>query len=267
VSGPQGSGPAREVERELEALFGSSELARSGVVHVSYVARDAQGRLCPLRMGPEVPRSETDSFVLGLCRARADALLTSALNVRSEPGLSHRLTGRWAPALAAYRAALGKHEAPRCAILTRSGDLPREHPLWSDGTPKVLLTAPERVETLTALWNDRAQIVGLERPSARGACDWLCASGAALVSVEAGPSTANALYEDPSRVDELLLTLWEDAPENPALRAAPLAEDALLFRGLALSGSSRRIEAGHVFHFQHWARAAPGQSEGRPFSS
>lgn len=267
MSGPQGSGPAHEVERELDALFGSSQLARAGVVHVSYVARDAQGRLCPLRIGPGVPRSETDSFVLGLCRARADALLTSPQNVRSEPGLSHQLTGRWAPALAAYRAALGKHEAPRCAILTRSGDLPREHPVWNDGTPKVLLTPPDRVETLTALWGDRAQIVGLERPSARSACGWLLASGAALVSVEAGPSTANALYEEPSLVDELLLTLWEDAPDDPALRAAPLAEDARLFQGLALSGSSQRLEAGHVFHFQRWARAAPPKSEVRPFSS
>jgi riboflavin biosynthesis pyrimidine reductase len=255
VSGPQGSGPAHVVERELEALFGSSQLARAGVVHVSYVARDAAGRLCPLRIGPGVPRSETDSFVLGLCRARADALLTSPQNVRSEPGLSHRLTGRWAPSLAAYRAALGKHEAPRCALLTRSGDLPREHPLWSDGTAKVLLTAPDRVEALAARWGDRAQVAGLPAPSARSACRWLLASGAALVSVEAGPTTANALYDPPALVDELLLTVWEDAPPVRALLADPLPEDARLFQGLALRGSSRRVEQGHDFRFERWTRA------------
>jgi riboflavin biosynthesis pyrimidine reductase len=245
---------ARDVERELAALFGSSPLTRTGVVHVTYAARDAQGRLCPLRIGPGVPRSETDFFVLSACRARADAILTSAQNVRSEPGLSHALSGRWAAALAAYRLALGKHAAPRVAILTRSGDLPQPHPIWNDGTPKVLVTGVEHAEGLAARWAGSAQVAGLAAPSARSACAWLRAQGAGLISVEAGPTSAGALYQEPSLVDELLLTLWEDASPHAALLAPPLPEDALLVRGLSLAGSAQREEAGHSFRFERWAR-------------
>jgi riboflavin biosynthesis pyrimidine reductase len=250
------SGPAREAEREIEALFGAGELPQSGLVHVVYAARDPQGRLCPLRIGPALPRSETDFFVLGLCRARADALLTTAENVRSEPELSHRLAGRWAAALAAYRQQLGKTEAPRCAILTRSGELPREHPVWSDGTPKVLLTGGERVEALSQRWGERAQVVGLASPSARSACAWLLASGAGLVSVEAGPATAGALYDDPPLVDELFLTLWQGAAPDPSWLAQPLPEDGRLFHGLALAGSAQRSESGQRFRFGRWTRHA-----------
>jgi riboflavin biosynthesis pyrimidine reductase len=255
-----------EVERELDALYGSSTLCRAGVVHVTYAARDRRGRLCPLRIGNGTPRSETDFFVLSLCRARADALLTSAENVRREPTLSHRLGGRWAQALAAYRRdRLGKPETLDCAILTRSGDLPSEHPLWSDGTRKTLLTSPERVSALRARFAGRADVVGLEASSsgshpskspARSACAWLRANGAELVSVEAGPSTAAALYAEPPAIDELLLTVWEGAPTDADTLAGALPEDARLFGGLSLTGSSRRSEGGHTFRFERWARAA-----------
>jgi riboflavin biosynthesis pyrimidine reductase len=250
------SGPARAVQQEIEALFGAGELLQSGRVHVVYATRDAQGRLRPLRIGPATPRSETDYFVLSLCRARADALLTTAENVRSEPDLSHRLAGRWAVPLAAYRAQLGKAGPPRCAILTRSGELPREHPVWSDGTPKILLTGGERVEALSARWTECAQVVGLPSPSARSACAWLRASGAGLVSVEAGPATAGALYDDPPLVDELFITLLQGAAPDPSWLAPPLPEDARLFRGLTLAGSAQRSEGGHDFRFERWVRHA-----------
>jgi riboflavin biosynthesis pyrimidine reductase len=244
------------VERELEALFGTRDLPRAGVVHVTFAARDPRGRLCPLRLEAQIPHGETDFFVLSLCRARADALLTSAQNLRAEPALRHALVGRWGPALAAYRqGTLGKREPPRCAILTRSGDLPREHPLWGEPTPKLLLSGADQLEALRARWGERARTVGLEAPSARSACAFLHADGAALISIEAGPNTAATLYDAPPLVDELMLTLWEDAPPDPALFADPLPEDARLFAGLTLVGSARRVEGGQHFHFQRWTRS------------
>ena len=264
---PEVSGVAAlEVTRELEALYGRSSLCSAGVVHVTLAARDASGRLCAVRIDPRAPRSETDFFALNLCRARADAVLTTGENVRREPRLSHQLEGPWAPALAAYRRdVLGKSQPLTCAILTGSGNLPEEHPLWRDGTSKILLTSPECAEEIASRFADRAQVVGLSALSARSACAWLREHGAALVSVEAGPSTVSGLYvearprarerrEEPPSVDELLLTVWEDAPPDEGLLAGALPEDARLFRGLSLAASSRRVEAGHTFRFERWAR-------------
>jgi hypothetical protein len=67
-----------------------------------------------------------------------------------------------------------------------------------------------------------------------------------------------ALYEAPARVDELLLTVWEAAEAAPVMLAGPLPEDALLFAGLTLAGSSRRNEGGHGFRFECWQRSTAG---------
>jgi riboflavin biosynthesis pyrimidine reductase len=242
------------VERELEALYGSTQLCRAGVVHVTHVARAPSGRLAALEIGPWSPHSPTDFFVLNLCRARADAILTSAENLRREPQLSHALQGPWAAALSAYRRALlGDVEAPLCAILTRSGALPQDHAVWSDGTRKLVLTSPEREAEVRARVGELARVLALEGLSARSACSWLTANGARLVSIEAGPSSARGLYEPPAQVDELLLTHWESAPPDARL-AGELPEDDALFQGLRLAGSARRSEGSQSFRFERWVR-------------
>ena len=67
---------ASEVASRLRSLYGTTELLRAGVVHVTAVARSAQGPLRVLKIDASSPKSESDFFVLNLCRARADAILT-----------------------------------------------------------------------------------------------------------------------------------------------------------------------------------------------
>lgn len=243
---------ASEVAARLLSLYGTTELVRAGVVHVTAVARAGDGRLHVLKINASSPQSESDFFVLNLCRARADAILTSAANLRDEPSLVSSLLGPAAPALALYRSqALGKHGPPVCALMTRGGDLPLDHPLWSDGTTKLVLTTPEAQLSVAARLGSRAEVVGVSGLDARAAVALLHARGLPLVSIEAGPSLNAALYRPPPQVDELLLSICEVALEDGALGGA-LVEDAALFAGLSCVAECVRAERSGPWRFQRW---------------
>lgn len=250
---------ASEVASRLRSLYGTTELLRAGVVHVTAVARSAQGPLRVLKIDACSPKSESDLFVLNLCRARADAILTSAGNLRDEPSLVSSLMGPSADSLAHYRSeTLGKGSPPVCALMTRGGDLPLAHPLWSDGTPKLVLTTPEAQQAVAARLGSRAEVVGVEALDARVAVAFLHARGLPLVSIEAGPSVNAALYRPPSQVDELLLSICEVALPDDALGGA-LVEDAALFAGLSCVAESPRDEQSGRWRFQRWvARVSAG---------
>lgn len=249
-------GDVSDVLAELRALYGSEQLCTRGVVHVAHVARAMGDLLHPIRIEAGAPHSATDFFVLNLCRARADAILTSSENLRREPQLTMALQGPWAAALARYRRdVLGKTQAPVCALLTRSGDLPLDHALWNDGTRKYVLTTPTRAGALQHALGSRAQVVAIADLDARSACQTLQARGAALISVEAGPSVASALYEPPSRVNELLLTEWVTY-DGVASLATALPDKARLFAGLSRRGECERTEHGQRFRFSRWSQPA-----------
>jgi len=245
---------ASEVALAVEALYGRRELATEGVVHVSAVTRAEDGLLHVLKIGPKSPKSATDFFVLNLCRARCDAILTTAANLRAEPDLMHTLQGPWATHLGRYRESLGKSTPPTCVILTGSGDVPAEHPVWDDGTPKVVLTTESAASALRWLVGDRAEVVPVRALDARRACEVLRERGHGLISVEAGPTTARGLYEPPSAVDELLLSICDDSALHPELIGEALPDDARMFRGrLRTSEQTRREESGS-WRFQRWIR-------------
>jgi riboflavin biosynthesis pyrimidine reductase len=234
-------------------LYGPERLIRAGVVHVTSAVRTAGGPLRVIAIGAGAPRSATDFFVLNLCRARCDGLLTTAAILRSEPGVVHTLQGPWAAALSAYRReVLGKHAPPVCAIMTRSAELPLEHPVWRDGTDKLLLTTPEAAAGLRASLGSRAEVVPVAGLDARRALDALRARGLELISVEAGPSTTGSLYEPPSAVDELLLSLYDGAGEAIQLGGA-LSPD--LLRERVATADTKREEESGSWRFQRWLRA------------
>jgi riboflavin biosynthesis pyrimidine reductase len=250
----------RDVARALIELYGSAEPPGPGVLHIMHVARAPGGYLSALRIGtPTTPKSESDFFVVNAARAHADAILTSAENLRREPTLSHALQGPWADALARYRReVLHKDVPPTVAILTRSGDLPRPHPVWRDGTPKLIFTPADTSPPARDVAEEDGRTVALPNLDAASACHWLHAHDLPLISVEAGPHTVRALYSA-QIVSELWLTHWESVT-NDAEFAGALPEDATLFRGLELVGSTRRSEGGHQFRFERWRRRAPNQN-------
>ncbi len=249
----------RDVARELESLYGSAQPPLPGVLHIVHAARAADGRLSVLRIGaPSTPKSESDFFVVNAARAHADAILTSAENLRREPQLSHALQGPWAGALAQYRREVLRKSAPlTVAILTRTGDLPSPHPVWSEGTTKLVLTPagtspPPRKRARERATTDPVHYIPVPNLDAVSAAHYLHARGLPLVSVEAGPRTVSALY-DAQAVSELWLTRWQSVTSDAEFAGA-LPEDALLFHGLTLLGSAQRNEGGHDFRFERWTR-------------
>lgn len=256
---------ASEVALAIEALYGARTLIAEGVIHVSAATRGRDGRLYVIKIGPQSPKSSTDFFVLNLCRARCDAILTTAANLRAEPDLSHGLQGPWARQLAVYRrAALAKQAPPTCAILTGSGDLPVAHPVWEDGTPKLVLTSESAAPALRWVLGSRAEVVGVPKLDARRACAYLRETrGLKLISVEAGPSTARALYEPPTVVDELLLSTFLE-PLRDALIGYALPDEAVLLRERAAGGEQTRKEESGRWRFQRWVRVEQAPSLAPP---
>ena len=255
-------GQVSEVERSIRALYGARALATQGVVHVTAAVRTG-GAIRVIRIGQGAPKSDTDFFVLNLCRARADAILTTAENLRCEPALRHDLQGAAGAALARFRRqVLGKEQPPTCAILTRSGDLPLDHAVWSDWTRKVVLSPRSLDARVAARLGESVRLVCLEQLDARTACAWLHSAGAPLISVEAGPTTARTLYGaegEAGGVDELLLSLYEGAAPAPLGGALPTG----LTSGLELISELVHDEPSGRWRFQRWARErGSGRSQG-----
>lgn len=203
----------QDVSTLAKVIYRSSVSDHTGVCHIAAVWRDPHGGHRILRLTANTPEGAYDRFVLGLCRARADAILTTGRILRSEPGLTHDYLGpsTLRHALAEWRLqSLGKTESVRSVILTSGEQLPRSHPLFQGRTRPVIVTSSEGARRLGA-WAAAAavHVVTMAEPSAAQALRFVRESlGARTISIEAGPHTALPLYQSPSLVDELWLSVY-----------------------------------------------------------
>ena len=211
---------AADVERLAEVLYGSrpSHLGRhwgTGVLHPTSVWRGAQGdadKPMTLRIGDQTPKSEWDDLALGLARARADAIITSGRILRTEPNLRHDMPGPGSlpTALAEWRRERGKSKPPLSLIMSLSGEIDLEHPLFG-GPGRVLVYTSERgAWHLDSRAADAAvEVQAVAEPTAQGAIDFARAAfGCATISIEAGPSISRRLYDEPAAIDEVLLSTY-----------------------------------------------------------
>jgi riboflavin biosynthesis pyrimidine reductase len=88
-----------------------------------------------------------DQWIMGLLRARADAVTVGANTLRSEP--EHLWTAGFifpadAAAFADLRAQEGRRQTPLQVFMTRSGDLPTDAAVFADGTLEVIVATTER---------------------------------------------------------------------------------------------------------------------------
>ena len=213
---------AADVEAFAARLYGGSCPAPvPGVSHVTACWRRPgalpTSPLVTLKINEHTPKSAEDTFALGFARARADAILVSGKLLRDEPTTTFGLPGPSAPALARYRqeSAL-RFDAPLLVVLTRSGDVDPGHVAFADGpgAPRPLvLTGPDGAEKLAPrVAGTRVEVQVLEALGPRSAVAWLRdARGCARVSIEAGPTASRALYDAPSLVDELSLSVFEES--------------------------------------------------------
>jgi len=243
-----------EIDRLARALYGPQPREVRGVLHVVSAVAANDGRLHVIQIGPRAPQSDTDFFVLNYWRAHADAILTSAQVVRSEPKLSHELQSAHAAELELFRVhALKKTEPPLCAILTRSGSLPLEHRVWQDRTRNLVLTTPERADALRGSLGNRAEVAGVDALDPARAVAWLREQGAETILIETGPSTVATLYE-PMQVDHLMLSRCEGRVDRQAIGLA-LPEHDKMFAGMTRVASTLRDERSGSWRFERYDRA------------
>ena len=202
-----------EVERRVVEIYGSDLLGDRGVIHVTSVWAESARRLVALRIGSETPRSETDSFVLNVARARADAIVTTGKILREEEQLTHDFQGAKgvAETFTTWRKErLGKHEPPISLVLTTGQNLDLEHPLFACGTLPMVFTSVESGERIRESAVSRGiEVVSRPTPSLRDAIAYLRDHHRAEnIVIESGLSTSRSLYEPPVLLNELMLSIY-----------------------------------------------------------
>lgn len=244
------------LEARLEALYGRGiDWARAtGVVHVAAIGAASRAVLA---VGAQGPASETDRFVLGFARARADAIVTTGAILRAEPDLVHRYADdpEQEAGWRRFRAErLGRSGPPELVVVTAGAALPLAHPALQAAHRSVVLTTAAgraRLEECIAraanaardasaapAIGSRLERVALDAPPGdtasaflARAIDWLrSVRGHETILLESGPSATIGLYAA-SRpwIDELLLSVFEGEafpavagprfPDPPTLRA------------------------------------------------
>ncbi len=223
---------SRSLDRRIDALFGPGIDWRleNGVVHVTAIGASSRAALA---IGPDAPRSETDRFVLGFARARADVIVTTGAILRAEPELVHRTAEDPAQAAAwtRWRAErLGRTEPPELLVLSASGALDLAHPavraaprtiVWTTEAGRARLGRVDaaRVEVImpSADSADSADSAGGAAQAAlaaalRGLRERTGATRVETIVIEAGPRATAGLYACPrsaQEIDELLLGVFE----------------------------------------------------------
>ncbi|MDY7094954.1 MAG: hypothetical protein SX243_18425 [Acidobacteriota bacterium] len=250
------------VDAVIEALFPEGlPSPRGGEGRVSHVTAcwlsgEEGQELRTLAINEHTPKSPWDAFVLSLCRARAGAILTTGANLRAEPKLHHQaLVGEPAAgALEAWRQREGLEGPPLSVVLTSGRDLDWQHPLFAGET--AIFTGRSGAELLGEAAEARGvPVVAADEPGPREVVRWLRESGRGPVSIEAGPSTSQELYREPSLVDELILSLFhgDEVPE-PA-RGKALLKTEELANVFPLASSPRWVdEASGRWSFRRLSR-------------
>lgn len=228
------------------------------MLHVAAVWRPPGGDLTNIAIVPEGPRSATDAFVLGLARARADAIVTTGACLRAEPGLRHALADT---AQAAWRRErLGRRSPPLSVVLTRGPSLDLRHVLFE--APALVFTGESAAPQLVR----RARELGLAlEVVGREPCDLAALMqhlrverGLETIDVEAGPRTAATLYAAPGRVDELLLSVFCEPRLAPAAQGGAFVPESRIeaVLGPPLHEISRDEQSGRWIFRRY--RRAPG---------
>jgi riboflavin biosynthesis pyrimidine reductase len=214
---------AASVDRAARALFGSPLDTRPAVSQ-SFAAwrSDEDAPLTTIRINEHAPKSELDWLALHISRARADGIIITGKILRDEPNLRYSLQAdpRWGTALQQWRERRwGILQPPWILILTGSGEIDFEHPVFH-GWGRPLIFTNDRAAT-RKLAAAPCPVVADSEPDIRRAIEHLQLSrDAECISIEAGPSTARALYERPMVIKELLLSVYLE----PSLHSEAIGE-------------------------------------------
>jgi 2,5-diamino-6-(ribosylamino)-4(3H)-pyrimidinone 5'-phosphate reductase len=138
--------------------------------------------------------STADKHLMRELRAEADVVLHGAGTVRADP-----LSARVPAEMVAQRLQLGLTPQPLGAIVTRSGNLPRQHPYYESATV-IYITSDQPVGV------DAKAVAVCRVESVKAAIDDLRRRGARRILCEGGPTLNTALLQE-RLVDEIFLTI------------------------------------------------------------
>jgi riboflavin biosynthesis pyrimidine reductase len=231
-------------------LLGDDPMRAGRVLHVASVWRDGDGVARVLRIGPKTPRSRHDAFLLALARARAEAIVTTGKILREEPALTHGLLGP--PGLRAALAAWRRERLvlaldPWLLVLSSGRGLDPRHPAFhAPLRPLLFVPAAAAMGLRERFAETDVRVASVPEPDVRLALDHLGRLGARRITIEAGPTTARVLYQEPVRVDELWLARFEGEQPAEAVIGEPFVDDAALAAALpqASAGVTRDEPSG-----------------------
>ena len=242
---------ASSVDRAARLLFGSPLETRPRVSHSFVAWRFANDQpLTTILINEHSPKSDLDFLALHIARARADAFIITGKILRDEPTLRYDLRAdpRWGDALVNWRERRwGLCDPPWLLILTGSGDIDFEHPVFHSWVRPLIFTSDRAAARKLAA--APCPVVADQAPDIRRAIQHLHLSRECeSVSIEAGPSTARSLYERPRAVNELLLSVYLEPTLDERAKGAPLitlSEVREMFRS--------ETSATHRENGRHWS--------------
>ena len=242
---------ASSVDRAARALFGSRLDTRPAVSHSAAVWRaDENAPVTSIRINEHSPKNDLDFLSLNIGRARADGIIITGKILRDEPKLTYDLHAdpRWNDALVNWRERRwGLFEPPWLLILSSGRDLDFEHPVFNGGVRPLIFTSDHAASRKLAA--APCPVVADAAPDIRRAIKHLQVTRECeCVSIEAGPSTARPLYDDPQVVKELLLSVYLEKSLDERAQGAPLAKLSDFRKAFRTETS-----ATHSGHGQHWS--------------
>lgn len=242
---------AASVDRAARKLFGSALDSRPAVSHSAAAWHDpASDKLTAIRINEYGPKSELDFLSLHIARARADAIIITGKILRDEPTLEYDLRAdtRWGDALHQWRERRwGLWEPPWLLILTGSGEVDPAHPALHGWVNPVIFTSDRTAERHLA--DSPIPVVADEAPDIRKAIRHLQISkDCQCISIEAGPSTALGLYDKPTVVNELLLSVNLDKTLDHRAKGQAVIELGKLRHRFGAETSVTHSQQG-----QHWS--------------
>ncbi|RSM83791.1 pyrimidine reductase family protein [Amycolatopsis sp. WAC 01375] len=194
--------PAEPVsDADLERLYGYPEGLTRPWVQVNFVSSaDGAAAVDELSEGLSHP-ADKRIFLLG--RLLSDVILVGAGTTRAEGYRGARVS----PERAARRVSLGLSEVPPIAVVTRSGELDPEGPLFTDTkVPPIVITTEKAPRAALQRAGAEVHVAGVEDVDLHRALDLLGERGLRRVDCEGGPTLfADLIAAD--LVDQLCLTV------------------------------------------------------------
>ena len=215
---------AHDVSSLASRLFGQLP-SRNGVFLTAAATLGSDGRY---RVLPASRACAPHAFAQALGRARSDAIVTLDGGLQSWGDGEKTPIRGIDPALRTWRQRRGWRRPATLAVLSPRRDLDLAHPVFTGDHPVVVFTGNDAPRTFALELADRgAMLVTLDEPTLHRCLQHLRTLGAEAMTLDSSIATLDDPVATLGRVDELVLSVREQAASPADDGTAWLSEDAL----------------------------------------